>query len=177
MRTSTLTIRGTEYPCCFSTRVLLALEDRGKREKPVKSATEMLSSIMENEALSDAFWLLHQLMVAGNRYAKLEGLDAPEVFSLDDMIDLVGVEDYPAMFAAIGKAVTDGQAQTVEAETPRRQTCQTDRSVVFMVRASSWLMPGRSPFCSALGTARPHRCGADQIRGRTAKADAGRRTG
>ena len=50
----------------------------------------MLSSIMENEALSDAFWLLHQLMVAGNRYAKLEGLDAPEVFSLDDMIDLVG---------------------------------------------------------------------------------------
>ena len=96
MRTSTLTIRGTEYPCCFSTRVLLALEERGKREKPVKSATEMLSSIMENEALSDAFWLLHQLMVAGNRYAKLEGLDAPEVFSLDDMIDLVGVEDYPA---------------------------------------------------------------------------------
>ena len=121
---------------------------------------------MENEALSDAFWLLHQLMVAGNRYAKLEGLDAPEVFSLDDMIDLVGVEDYPAMFATIGKAVTDGQAQTVEAEfpktqTPRRQTCQTDRSVVFMVRASSWLMPGRSPFCSTLGTARPHRCGAD----------------
>ena len=62
MRTSTLTIRGTEYPCCFSTRVLLALEERGKREKPVKSATEMLSSIMENEALSDAFWLLHQLI-------------------------------------------------------------------------------------------------------------------
>ena len=122
----------------------------------------------------DAFWLLHQLMVAGNRYAKLEGLDAPEVFSLDDMIDLVGVEDYPAMFAAIGKAVTDGQAQTVEAEfpktqTPRRQTCQTDRSVVFMVRASSWLMPGRSPFRSTLGAARPHRRGADQVRGRTAK--------
>ncbi len=88
MRTSTLTIQGDRNtPCCFSTRVLLALEERGKREKPVKSATEMLSSIMENEALSDAFWLLHQLMVAGNRYAKLEGLDAPEVFSLDDMID------------------------------------------------------------------------------------------
>ena len=118
MRTSTLTIRGTEYPCCFSTRVLLALEERGKREKPVKSATEMLSSIMENEALSDAFWLLHQLMVAGNRYAKLEGLDAPE-----------GVEDYPAMFAAIGKAVTDGQAQTVEAEFPKNaDTTQADLS-------------------------------------------------
>lgn len=117
MRTSTLTIRGTEYPCCFSTRVLLALEERGKREKPVKSATEMLSSIMENEALSDAFWLLHQLMVAGNRYAKLEGLDAPEVFSLD------------AMFAAIGKAVTDGQAQTVEAEFPKNaDTTQADLS-------------------------------------------------
>ena len=129
MRTSTLTIRGTEYPRCFSTRVLLALEERGKREKPVKSATEMLSSIMENEALSDAFWLLHQLMVAGNRYAKLEGLDTPEVFSLDDMIDLVGVEDYPAMFAAIGKAVTDGQAQTVEAEFPKNaDTTQADLS-------------------------------------------------
>lgn len=129
MRTSTLTIRGTEYPCCFSTRVLLALEERGKREKPVKSATEMLSSIMENEAMSDAFWLLHQLMVAGNRYAKLEGLDTPEVFSLDDMIDLVGVEDYPAMFAAIGKAVTDGQAQTVEAEFPKNaDTTQADLS-------------------------------------------------
>ena len=129
MKTSTLTIRGTEYPYCFSTRVLLALEERGKREKPVKSATEMLSSIMENEALSDAFWLLHQLMVAGNRYAKLEGLDAPEVFSLDDMIDLVGVEDYPAMFAAIGKAVTDGQAQTVEAEFLKNaDTTQADLS-------------------------------------------------
>lgn len=109
--------------------MLLALEERGRREKPVKSATEMLSSIMENEALSDAFWLLHQLMVAGNRYAKLEGLDAPEVFSLDDMIDLVGVEDYPAMFAAIGKAVTDGQAQTVEAEFPKNaDTTQADLS-------------------------------------------------
>lgn len=86
MRTSTLTIRGTEYPCCFSTRVLLALEERGKREKPVKSATEMLSTIME-------------------------------------------VEDYPAMFAAIGKAVTDGQAQTVEAEFPKNaDTMQADLS-------------------------------------------------
>nr|DAI81103.1 MAG TPA: hypothetical protein [Caudoviricetes sp.] len=46
-----------------------------------------------------------------------------------------------------------------------------------MVRASSWLMPGRSPFRSAFGAARPHRRGADQVRGRTAKADAGRRTG
>ena len=55
MRTSTLTIRGTEYPCCFSTRVLLALEERGKREKPVKSATEMLSSIGQAQTVEAEF--------------------------------------------------------------------------------------------------------------------------
>ena len=55
MRTSTLTIRGTEYPCCFSTRVLLALEERGKREKPVKSATGVVSSIRGNEGLWGGF--------------------------------------------------------------------------------------------------------------------------
>lgn len=129
MRTSKLNIRGQEYLCCFSTRVLLALEDRGRQENPVKSATEMLSAIMdENGNLRDAFWLLHQMMVAGHRYAALEGMDAPEPMAMDDMIDLIGVEDYQSMFAAMGEAVTAGQTQTVEAEFPKNaKTTQEDR--------------------------------------------------
>ena len=120
MRTSKLTIRGKEYTCCFSTRVLLALEDRGRQEVPVKSATEMLGAIMDdNGNLRDAFWLLHQMMLAGHRYAKLEGMDAPEPMALEDMLDLIGVEDYQSMFAAIGEAVTSGQTQTIEAEFPK----------------------------------------------------------
>lgn len=129
MRTSTLTVRGKEYLCCFSTRVLLALEDRGRQENPAKSATEMLGAIMDdNGNLRDAFWLLHQMMVAGHRYAVLEGMDAPEPMPLEDMIDLIGVEDYQAMFAAIGQAVTAGQTQTVEAEFPKNaETTQDNR--------------------------------------------------
>lgn len=71
MRTGKITVNGLDYITCLSTRVLVALEERGG------DADKELSRILKSAKLSDLFWLLAQMIDAGNRYAKIEGWTTP----------------------------------------------------------------------------------------------------
>ena len=71
MRTGKITIGGKDYITCLSTRVLVALEERGG------DADQELARIMQGRKLGDLFWLLAQMIDAGDRYAKLEGWTIP----------------------------------------------------------------------------------------------------
>lgn len=108
MRTGKITIQEKEYILCFSTRVLMRLEERGG------NADAELKRIMEGGKISDLFWLLAQMVDAGDRYARLEGLDNPGTLSLDDMADLIGVDDYPKMLGALTDTMQKGNTPTIQ---------------------------------------------------------------
>lgn len=108
MRTSEITIADNKYLACFSTRVLVAIEEReGDGQKG-------LQRILADGKTSDLFWLLAQMIDAGDRYARHEGLENPGVLTEDELLDLVGVDDYNTMFGAIAQAVQRGNTPEVE---------------------------------------------------------------
>lgn len=108
MRTGKVTIHGKEYMLCFSTRVLMALEEREG------DSTKGLQRIMKDEKVSDLFWLLEQMIDAGDRYAGIEGIANPGKLTVDQLADMVGVDEYETMFGAVAEAVKAGNAPTVE---------------------------------------------------------------
>ena len=116
MRTGKVEINGKEYLLCFSTRVLMALEERGG------SSEAELQRIMDEHKVSDLFWLLEKMIDAGDRYAKLEGIENPGTISGDNLIDLVGVDDYETMFQSIVGAVAAGNTPEVKVKTKNAET-------------------------------------------------------
>lgn len=108
MRTGKVIVGGKEYLTCFSTRVLMRVE-----EEKGETAHEWLQKMIENQSVGDMFWLLAQLIDAGDRYAKLEGLDNPGAIDFEALIDTVGVDDYATMFAAVVETVKNGQTPNV----------------------------------------------------------------
>lgn len=110
MRTGKITVNGQDYITCLSTRVLVALEERGG------DADKELARIMQGRKLGDLFWLLAQMIDAGDRYAKLEGIDNPGTLSLDALMDSMGPDDYEVMTGAMADTVKAGTTPTVEAK-------------------------------------------------------------
>jgi hypothetical protein len=104
MRTGKITIGGKDYITCLSTRVLVALEERGG------DADQELARIMQGRKLGDLFWLLAQMIDA------LEGLDNPGSLTLDAIMDCMGPDDYEAMTGAMAETVKAGTTSTVEAK-------------------------------------------------------------
>lgn len=108
MRTGKVTVHGKEYLLCFSTRVLMALEEReGDSDKA-------LMRILNEHKITDLFWLLSQMIDAGDRYAKIEGIENPGKLTVDELADIVGVDEYENMFASITKAIGAGNKQNIK---------------------------------------------------------------
>ena len=98
------------YKTCFSTRVVMALEARGG------DADKELQRILDERKVADMFWLLHQMLSAGRRYSILEGEDPPPEISYDNLLDLVGMDDYGSMFAQMAATIADDKTPTVIAD-------------------------------------------------------------
>lgn len=114
MKTGKVRIGDKDYITCFSTRVLLALEDK------YGDSTEAINQIMTNRKITDLFYLLQLMLDAGDRYAKLEGIENAGTLSFDELVDSVGVDDYETMFSAITAAVSAGTKASVEVEAPKK---------------------------------------------------------
>lgn len=110
MRTKAIRVKDKEYLACFSTRVLVALEEK------YGDADVGLSTVLSGGKVNDLFWLLAQLLEAGDRYAKQEGIENPGALSLDDLLDRVGVDEYKDMFAGVAEAIREGSGTTVDIE-------------------------------------------------------------
>lgn len=108
MRTAKAKIHGKEYLICFSTRVLMALEEREG------DGSAGLEKIMKTQKVSDIFWLIAQMIDAGDRYAKIEGIDNPGTISYDELVDTLGVDEYQGVFGAITEAVQKGTKPEVQ---------------------------------------------------------------
>lgn len=108
MRTGKVKIKGEEYLTCFSTRVLIDIEDK------YGDSTEGLKGIMERAKVSELFWLMARLIDAGNRYAEMEGIENPGILSEDELIDSVGVDEYATIFKGVADTIAAGDKQTIQ---------------------------------------------------------------
>ena len=122
MRTTKAKIHGKEYLICFSTRVLMALEERDG------DSSAGLEKIMKTQKVSDVFWLLAQMIDAGDRYAKIEGIDNPGAISYDELVDTLGVDEYQDVFGAITEAVQKGTKPDVQTKPAKNaKTTQAEK--------------------------------------------------
>ena len=145
MRTGKITIGGKDYITCLSTRVLVALEERGGT--PTRSLPASCRA-----GSWETFWLLAQMIDAGDRYAKLEGLDNPGSLTLDAIMDCMGPDDYEAMTGAMAETVKAGPrprwrpspARAAE-KTPRPDRRKGNAGLVSMVRPPGGAHPPGGP--------------------------------
>lgn len=113
MKTATVKIRDKEYLLCFSTQVLIELEERSG------DAQAELSRILNDMRIKDMFWLLHTMMRAGAKYAELEEKDNPPPLTFEELVGSVGIDEYESMFDAVSSTVAAGTTPDVEVKTPK----------------------------------------------------------
>lgn len=114
MRTGKITVNNKDYLLCFSAKVILACSDRYGNVDGIWAA---LTSGTEAEVLKETFWLLSEMMDAGNAYAKLTGIDNPKPPTEGELLVLVDLADFANLKAKIFETVSNGNERTVETET------------------------------------------------------------
>lgn len=109
MRTGKVTIKGKNYITCFSSRVLVACEERA-------GSFDVEMDRVSSGSVKEMLWLLSELLKAGAKYAEMEGLEHEQPPTLDDILDTVGVDEFSVMFGAVTETVTNGTNRSVEVE-------------------------------------------------------------
>ena len=104
MRYSRLNICDKDYMLVMSTRIIAHYEEMGKD----------ISSILDEGGVSGIMDLLQRMIEAGDRYAKMEGMDNPGTLTLDEILDVFGPDDYRRIILTVSEAVTG--KRNVEAE-------------------------------------------------------------
>lgn len=126
MKTVEVAIDGRTYPLCLSTRVMIALEDRAREAGRDLSAE--LQGIMADGSVSGAFWLLAQMLKAGEKAAKMNGDPCPaKPPAYEDLLDVVAVGEYADVFRALREAVEAGMDTTIQAEAPKGKNVKPTR--------------------------------------------------
>lgn len=115
MRTSSAVLLDKPRLLCFSTRVMLDCCDRF-------GSVQGLFDAMgrgEKEGLEALLWTAARMMQAGEVYAEHNGLDLCEPVGLDELLDMCGVDDIPAIRAAVLATVLIDTEREQEAEPPK----------------------------------------------------------
>ena len=112
MRTAKMSVDGREYLLCFSGRVI-----RNVTEKfgSLPAMYEAFGQEEQEKSLDAAVWVLSQMIQAGDRYAKLNGLENPGKLSFDDLYDLFDINDFTGIYSKIKETIRSGKQQTVTA--------------------------------------------------------------
>ena len=98
---------------CLSTRAKIEIDEQfGGLEK----AFEQLTGDDSRAVMETTFGLLSILMRAGAIYAQRTGMETAAPLSADEMLDMVGIDDLPAMVTALREAIVNGVKREVEVE-------------------------------------------------------------
>lgn len=112
MRTGSVNLQGQTFPICLSTRVVMALEEKGLT----------LETVFQDESkqLTNVFFLLSKMLEAGYNWQRLNGEEPKKPPTLDDIIDTVGVDDYEPIINSIAETL-HGSQRNVEARPAKKK--------------------------------------------------------
>lgn len=119
MRTTRVKILDTDYPLCYSTRVVIAVY---QQYGGLDEMHGTLSNLQEaNKAFEGRLWMLHQLMQAGQRYAALLGSDSPAVPSLSALRVSVPSGRYGEIMETIENTIAAGSMMSIKSGEPKNK--------------------------------------------------------
>lgn len=119
MRTWDFNLYGKTHKLCFTARVQRACcEKFGSMEEMYNA----LSSEDEVAILDNSVWLLAEMMKAGDKYAKNNGIANDNPMSIDDILDSCDVH---SIRGAIVMTINNGKRTTVEVDNnPKAEATQ-----------------------------------------------------
>ena len=113
MRTAKLTLDGVDHLLCFSARTVRAVSERYGGLDKMNDAFSVSDTA---KLLDESLWMLAAMMDAGDRYAKLNGMDNPAPISYEDMYDMVGMDDLGNLKGKVFETISNSKETTVEVE-------------------------------------------------------------
>ena len=102
MKLGYITINNVKYPACLSTRVIIAIKNKTGQDFETG-----INAILNGSDFENLFWLMAQMFDAGKRYCRLVGVDSPEPLEEDELLDLLGVDDYSKLLDTVTAAVVE----------------------------------------------------------------------
>ena len=121
MKTGKIEILGKEQTLCFSTRVTShCIEKYGS----IDAMFDALGGDDLGKALEQSLWLLSEMLDAGRRYAKFAWDREEKAISLDDLLDLYGLDDLTALCLALRETVINGSQREVVTEAKNGEATQ-----------------------------------------------------
>lgn len=113
MRTASIDLFGVTYTLCYSARVVAAMEAR------CGTAQEGINKIAKGN-MTETFWLLSQMLEAGEAYDKMMDKEPPKPPTHDHLLTVLGREDFDNVYGAVADALTAGNKPTVEVKPPKK---------------------------------------------------------
>ena len=110
MRTGSININGKTYLLCFSARVM---RDCVERYGDITGIDKALSEGSDIEKFNESLWLLSKMMEAGEKYARIEGVENPRALTEDELLDSMDIGSMTDMASNIKKTITDGVGREV----------------------------------------------------------------
>lgn len=118
MRTAEVNLMGKTYTLCYSARVAASVEERSGT---VKAEMEKLSK----GSRAETYWILSQMLDAGERYERLMGNNPETPPSYDDILDSTGSDEFTNIYVAVANAISSGSTAKVEVKEPKKRNAAT----------------------------------------------------
>ena len=112
-RVATYKINGKEYPLCFTMGAAAAMMER---YGDITKISDAITGDDANKCLTEAIWMLGQLLHSGCMHARLLGGDVPDPPGVCALYDLLTIGDLRDVRLAIMACLAAGSARNVEAE-------------------------------------------------------------
>ena len=112
MRTATIQINEKNYLLCFSARVIKACTERYGSVEKIFDALQTEDAM---QAMEESFWLLAEMLDAGARYAKVEGMENPKPLTKEELYDVFDISSMAYIQLSIATTVTNGATREVVA--------------------------------------------------------------
>ena len=167
MKTTSIEINGKRYLLCFSLRVIRSCTERYKSIEEIGSAIDSEDKLQN---VYESVWIIAEMMKAGERYAKLNGLDAPEALSEDVLLDVFDVRDAALLVEKIQETILARNIQKTQRPRGRRNNAR----VVSVVRDARRTDDGRNARHPLRRSDDTHCRRANQARGIPAETKADR---
>lgn len=113
MRTTIFTENGREHLLCFSP---WAQREFLVRYGEIGDINDKLNEGSTVEMMDEAVWMLSTLIMAGDKYAKIEGIPNAKTLTADELLAVCDLEDFINMRSTIQGTLINSSKRTVETQ-------------------------------------------------------------